>query len=98
MRSPAEKTETVRRIKRIGLIIVGIGMAVLFAELGIGSALVSRRAAPAFLIASGCGSAAMLVPVWLAFRYPAAQWPISALAATSLVGLACVFLLMAELP
>jgi peptidoglycan/LPS O-acetylase OafA/YrhL len=97
-RSSTEKAEVARRLQRLGLIIVCIGLAVVFAEMGIGCALIPRRCAPAISFASAGICMAMLVPVLLAFRNPMQRWTVKALAMTSIVALACLFVLMVNMP
>jgi hypothetical protein len=94
-RSPAEKAEAARRVQRIGLIVVGIGIALVFAELGLACALVPRLRAPAISIMSGGLCATMLVLVSLAFRYPSQHWPVWMVAIASMLAMPCLLALMA---
>ena len=90
-RSPVYKAQALARIQRVAFIIIGIGVVLSFAEIGIGCALVPRRCAPAISILSALmcmGNTSLLM---LVFRNPSKRWPVAALAIGATVSWAGVF-------
>jgi hypothetical protein len=97
-RSNVEKAQVVARIQRIGFIVLGILVALLFAEIGIGCALVPRRCAPTISVISVGVCIGLLVLLLLVFLNPRERWPVATLAIGITVSVGCLFIVLAVMP
>ena len=91
------KAQPVARLQRIGFIILGIEMAVLFALIGIGCTLISR-CTPTISIPSGGICSGLLVLLLLVFRNPAERWPVATLAIGIILSFGCMFAVLVMMP
>jgi hypothetical protein len=92
-RSASEKAKVIR-LQRIGIIVSGIGVALLFVEFGLGCTLVPRNCVPVIPIASTGNCIGLIILLFFALQKPRERWPIVALAFASILSVGCLLVLM----